>query len=173
VAVFLSAAAALGPDLPVVHRPLARGLAAAATRWPPIELAYGWVHRAAHILGNDAAKDGDVVRAAYARLLTEMRARWADAGPLAPAIDHFLKVTDSYAPGLFHSYAVDGLPLTGNDLEPVFGTGHKVASAALVMAGGAKADLRLQRPADLARWRQLRAGSFSGDSRNTRATVSR
>jgi hypothetical protein len=143
------------------------------------------VHRAARILSNDAAKDGDVVRAAYARLLTEMRARRAEAGPLAPAIDHFLKVTDSYAPGLFHCYAVDGLPPTDNDLEHVFGTarhherrttGRKVASATLVVRGAVRvvaavatqqrqqhgrsfgeADLRLRRSADLARWRRLRA----------------
>ncbi len=143
------------------------------------------MHRAAHILSNDANKDGDVVRATYAALLTELRRRRDDAGPLTPAIDHFLKVTDSYAPGLFHCYTVDGLPPTDNDLEHVFGTarhherrttGRKVASAALVVRGAVRvvatvatqqrhqqarpfgeADLRLQRPADLTRWRQLRA----------------
>jgi hypothetical protein len=164
-------------------------LTATAALWPPIELAYGWVHQAAHLLSNDANndanKDGAVVRAAYAALLAEMRRRRDDAGPLAPAIDHFLQVTESYAPGLFHCYTVDGLPPTDNDLEHVFGTarhherrttGRKVASAALVVRGAVRvvaavatqqrqqrarpfgdADLRLQRPADLARWRQLRA----------------
>jgi hypothetical protein len=34
---------------------LVRGLAATAALWPPVELAFGWVHRAAHILGNDLA----------------------------------------------------------------------------------------------------------------------
>jgi hypothetical protein len=164
---------------------LTRGLDATAALWPAIETAFAWVHRAAHILGNDANKDGAVVRATYAALLTEMRARRAEAGPLAPAIDHFLKVTASYAPGLFHCYAVDGLPPTDNDLEHVFGTarhherrttGRKVASATLVVRGAVRvvaavatqqrhqrahpfgeADLRLQRPADLARWRHLRA----------------
>ena len=163
---------------------LTRGLAATAALWSPIETAYGWVHRAAHILSNDANKDGDVVRATYAVLLAEMRRHREDAGALAPAIDHFLKVTDSYAPGLFHCYAMDGLPPTDNDLEHVFGTarhherrttGRKVASAALVVRGAVRvvaavatqqrqqraqpfgeADLRLQRPADLARWRHLR-----------------
>jgi hypothetical protein len=144
------------------------------------------VHRAAHLLGNDANEEGEAVRAAYAALLAEMRRRRDDAGPLAPAIDHFLKVTDSYAPGLFHCYAVDGLPPTDNDLEHVFGTarhherrttGRKVASAAVVVRGAVRvvaavatqqrqqqrarpfgeADLRLTRPADLARWRHLRA----------------
>jgi hypothetical protein len=168
-----------------LERLLTRGLAATAALWPPIELAYGWVHQAAHLLHNDAAKGALAVRAASARLLGAMGARRDDVGPLAPALDHFLKVTDSYAPGRFHCYAVDGLPPTDNDLEHVFGsarhherrtTGRKVASAALVVRGAVRvvaavatqqrqqrdrpfgeADLRLQRPADLARWRHLRA----------------
>jgi hypothetical protein len=162
-----------------------RGLGATAGVWPPVETAFGWVHRAAHLLSNDANKAGAVVRATYARLLAEMRAQRAEAGSLAPAIDHFLKVTDSYAPGLFHCYAVEGLPPTDNDLEHVFGTarhherrttGRKAASPALVVRGAVRvvaavatqqrqqrarpfgeSDLRLQRPADLARWRHLRA----------------
>jgi hypothetical protein len=162
-------------------RVLTRGLAATAALWPPIEVAFGWVHRAAHLLGNDANKDATVVRGAYAALLTDMRRRRGAAGYLAPAIDRFLKVTDSYAPGLFHCYAVDGLPPTDNDLEHVFGatrhherrtTGRKVASAALVLRGPVRvvaavatqrrarpfgeADLRPRSPADLTRWRQLR-----------------
>ena len=61
---------------------LTRGLDATAARWPPIATAYGWVHQAAHLLSNDAAKDGNVVRATYAALLAEMRRHRDDAGPL-------------------------------------------------------------------------------------------
>ena len=121
------------------------------------------------------------MRAAYAALLAELRRRREEAGSLAPAIDHFLRVTDSYAPGLFHCYTVDGLPPTDNDLEHVFGTarhqerrttGRKSASPALVVRGAVRviatvvaqqrarpcgeADLRLRGQADLARWRQVR-----------------
>ena len=105
-------------------------------------MAYGWGHRAAHVLANDAAKDVATGRAHYAALLMERRTRRDDAGELAPAVDHFLKVTDSYAPGLFPCDTVDGLPPTDNDLEHVFGTarhqerrttGRKVASPALVV----------------------------------------
>jgi hypothetical protein len=176
-------------DLPPLPRELnrldgllVRGLSATAVLWPAIETAFEWVHRAAHLLSNDGNKDGAVVRATYAALLAEMRARRTEAGPLAPAVDHFLKVTDSYAPGLFHCYAVDGLPPTDNDLEHVFGaarhherrtTGRKVASPALVVRGAVRvvaavatqqrdrpfgeADLRPRCLDDLARWRQLRA----------------
>jgi hypothetical protein len=140
------------------------------------------VHRAAHVLANEAAHAAATVRADYAALLVEMRTRREVAGDLAPAIDHFLKVTDSYAPGLFHCYTVEGLPPTDNDLEHVFGTarhherrttGRKVASPALVVRGAVRvlaavasqqrarpfgeADLRPHGPPDLIRWRALRA----------------
>ena len=113
------------------------------------------------MLANDAAQDGATVQADYAALLTEMRTRRDDARELAPAIDHFLKVTDSYAPGLFHCYTVEGLPPTDNDLEHVFGiarhherrtTGRKVASAALVVRGAVRV------VAAVASWRPSRRG---------------
>jgi hypothetical protein len=169
-------------ELSRLDRVLTRGLEATAAQWPPIVLAYGWVHQAAHLLHNDAAKDAQTVRATYARLLAEMRTRQEETGPLAPAIAHFLKVTASYWPGLFHCYTVDGVPPTDNDLEHVFGTarhherrtsGRKVAAAALIVRGAVRvvaavasqqraqpfteADLRLWRPVDVARWRHLRA----------------
>src|SRR5205807_2034671 len=68
----------------------------------------------------------------------------AKAGPLAGAVDHFLKVTRSYRPGLFHCYAVADLPRTDNDLERLFGsyrrherraTGRKANSSATVLRG--------------------------------------
>lgn len=97
-------------------------------------------------------------------------------GALAPAVDHFLKVTASYGPGPFHCYEVPDVPRTNNDLEQYFGaaryherraSGRKGASPALVVRGAVRvvaamatrrqplagADLR---PADLARWRALR-----------------
>lgn len=71
--------------------------------------------------------------------------RWqAHSGNLASAIDHFLKVTRSYWPGLFHCFDLSDLPRTNNDLEHFFGqhrylerriTGRKVASPALVIRG--------------------------------------
>jgi hypothetical protein len=146
-----------------------------------VETAFDWVHRAARLLGNAAGEEAAAVRAAYDALLAEMDTRRAEAGPLAPAIDRFLRVTASYAPGLFHCYAVDGLPPTDNDLEHVFGTtryherrasGRKTGSPALVVRGAVRvvaavasqhrprpfseADLRPRGQPELARWRTLR-----------------
>jgi hypothetical protein len=68
----------------------------------------------------------------------------AGAGGLAGAVGHFLKVTRSYRPGLFHCYAVPDLPRTNNGLEQLFGsqryherraTGRRGASPAAVLRG--------------------------------------
>jgi hypothetical protein len=159
-----------------LRRLLTRGLTATAAFWPPIRLAYGWVHRAAHVLANEAGLPGDDVRRAYAALLAEMAAGQAATGPLSPAVGHFLKVTRSYGPHLFHCYDVPDLPRTNNDLEHSFGaaryhqrraSGRKRSPASTVVRGPvrliAAAATRSRRfgpldlwPRDLARWRQLR-----------------
>ena len=97
-------------------------------------------------------------------------------GALEPAIIHFLKVTRSYWPGLFHCYGMPDLPRTNNELEQVFGanryherraTGRKVASPALALRGSvrvvASAASRLRTfsaeqitPENVETWRVLR-----------------
>src|SRR2546428_11721631 len=71
----------------------------------------------------------------------------AAAGPLEPAVAHFLKVTKSYWRGLFHCYEYPELPRTNNDLEQVFGsvrhherraTGRKGASPGGVVRGAVR-----------------------------------
>lgn len=150
-----------------------RGLAETAALWPPIAEAYDWVFRTAHTLGDTCAA-GELVRDRLAGLTGAM----ADtlAGPLASAKRHFLRVTESYWPGLFWCYDVPGLPRANNDLEQFFGsvryhqrraTGRKQPGAALVVRGAARliaasatrsgsftaADLA---EADRAKWAELR-----------------
>ena len=124
-----------------------RALQHTAALWPPIRRAFGWVHQAAHILDNDVGLKGSQVRQRLCGLLAAI-ARWrGQAGDLAATMAHFLKVSRSYWPGLFHCYDVEGLPRTNNDLEHVFGshryherraTGRKVASPALVLRGSVR-----------------------------------
>jgi hypothetical protein len=155
---------------------LTRGLRATAALWPDIRLTYGWVHRAAHLLANGAGRPGAQVRCAYAALLAEMAEGQAAAGTLSPAVSHFLKVTRSYGPGLFHCYDVPDLPRTNNDLEHYFGsaryhqrraTGCKHSAPGTVIRGAVRLvtavttrSRRFQpldlRPRDVAHWRQLR-----------------
>jgi hypothetical protein len=134
------------------------------------------VHRAAHLLGNEAGRSSDEVRASYAALLAEIAGHHQAEGLLGRAARQFLKVTESYWAGLFHCYRVADLPRTNNDLEHAFGSGRyherrasgrKVASPATVVRGAVRIvaalatrlrtfladELRLR---DLARWRTLR-----------------
>jgi hypothetical protein len=110
-------------------------------------VAYGWVHRAAHILHNDAQETGAAVKRRLHGLLGAMQQHQAQAGTLAPAVGHVLKGSRSYWPGLFHCYTVPELPRTNNDLEQFFGayrsherraTGRKGASPAVVLRGAVR-----------------------------------
>ena len=153
-----------------------RGLAATADLWPPVRVAYGWVHQAAHILGAEGAA-GAAVRGRLGGLLGAMRRHRGAAGVLGPAVDHFLKVSRSYWSGLFACYGTPDLPRTNNDLEQLFGshryherraTGRKGASPALVLRGSARLVAAMATRtrevtaaelggADRGRWRELRA----------------
>jgi hypothetical protein len=159
-----------------LERVLARGLAATADLWPPIRTAYRWVHQAAHLLANPEQQRVEYLRRTYRGLLAEMARERAAAGPLAPAVRQFLKVTTSYWPGLFQCYEVAGLPRTNNDLEHFFGaarhherraTGRKGAAPGMVLRGPVRlltaVATRTQpigaaelRPADPRAWRDLR-----------------
>ena len=95
-------------------------------------------------LGNEAGEDAAKVRRRFDGLVGAITRHRAKAGSLAGAIEHFGKVTRSYRPGLFHCYAVPGLPRTDNDLEQLFGSqrdherrasGRKTASPATVLRG--------------------------------------
>jgi hypothetical protein len=156
---------------------IARGLERTATLWPAIERVYGWVHRAAHILGNEAGEPAATLQRRFDGLVGAMARHRASAGPLLAAVDHFCKVAHSYRPGLFHCYAVPNLPRTNNGLEQLFGSqryherrasGRRAASPAAVLRGEvrliAATATRLQppNPRDLGRvsrnrWRDLRA----------------
>jgi hypothetical protein len=165
-------------ELTRLRRLVVQGLADTAALWPAIKVAYSWVHQAAGLLANANRDSGRTVQQRMADLLAEMRREQATVGVLAPAVAHFLKVSDSYWPGLFHCYAVAGLPRTNNDLEHVFGSaryhqrrasGRVHATAATVVRGSVRVfatiatrlwpfrESMLWHP-DLDRWWQLRRG---------------
>ena len=153
-----------------------RGLTATQAMWPVIRHAFGWVHRAAHILGAEATCRS-AVRGQLSGLLGAMRRHRKSVGELGPAVDHFVKVSRSYWPGLFACYDAAGVPRTNNALEQLFGShryherrasGRKGASPALVLRGsvrliaGLATRTRAVSAAELSgadrdRWRQLRS----------------
>jgi hypothetical protein len=139
-------------------------------------VAFAWVHAAAHILGT-VGITATTARRQLGGLLGAMTHHRPAVGKLAGAVDHFVKVSRSYWPGLFACYEVPGLPRTNNALEQSFGSyryherrvsGKKVASPALVLRGSARivaAIATRQRPererdlaaADRAAWQAKRA----------------
>ena len=143
-----------------------------------MEKGFAHVHRAAHILGNKDEASGSTVRRRYRKLVQTIEQDLPVSGELRPSLEHFLKVTRSYEPGLFHCYDVADLPRTNNALEQLFGstrhherrcTGRKVASPSLVLRGavriiaGMGTRLRVYgaeelAPTDLDVWRKLRQG---------------
>jgi hypothetical protein len=162
------------------------GLQATEELWPSIRMAFGWVHQAAHILGTEGTTAAQA-RQQLGGLLGAMSRHREAVGDLATAVDHFVKVSRSYWPGLFHCYEVADLPRTNNDLEHFFSShryherrasGRKGASPALVLRGSARvlaAAATRQRPytaadlhaADRAQWHLLRQ---SLDERRQRRT---
>ncbi len=160
-----------------MHGLLRRGLESTANLFEPIRPAFGLVHRAASVLGNEAGLDGAGVRGRFEVVLGEMSELAAWDGEMSAGLKHFAKVYRSYQPGLFCSYDVDGLPKTNNDLEQLFGSvrhnerrcsGRKVGSPGLVVRHGVRLvacvltrtgqvgeeDLP---PTDPDRWRSFRA----------------
>ena len=155
---------------------VAKGLTVTDAMWPAIRIAYAWVHQAARLLENEDELAGSEVRQRLEDLLTEMRDGQATVGTLQPAVAHFLKVSASYWPGLFHCYDSPGLPRTNNLLEQFFGSvryhhrrasGRIRASAGTVVRGSVRAlasaasrlhhfgEYELRHP-NLDRWRDLR-----------------
>jgi hypothetical protein len=152
------------------------GLEATAALWPSIQVAYTYVHRAAHLLANPDHLGALALQERYAELVAELQTAQDQLGPLAPAAAHFLQVTASYWPGLFACYGSVDLPRTNNGLEQYFGrarhaerraTGRKGASPALVVRGAVRVVAAVATqlhpftaielcPADLAAWRSLR-----------------
>lgn len=83
--------------------------------------AFGWVHRAAHILGQ-VELGGAAVRSQLSGLPGAMTRHRGSVGDLSGAVDPFVKVSRSYWPGLFACYDAPGRPRTDNDLERAFGS---------------------------------------------------
>jgi hypothetical protein len=154
-----------------------KGLGETAALFAPVRELFGWVYRAAHELGNPDRLSGAGVRGRWdgvVRGMDRFAARRADlAGPLG----HFVKVSRSYEPGLFHCYDVPDLPRTNNDLEQLFGShrhherrcsGRKVASPGLVVRGSVRLVAGVMTrlgeataddlvPGDVFAWQELRA----------------
>jgi hypothetical protein len=145
----LGEAKELPKELTALRRLLGKGLEGTAAMWPEVRGGYKWVYRIARLLGNRKGQSGEQLRQRFGKQLVRMAAeaeRLTQGGEKKQAerLRHFVKVSKSYEPGLFHCYEVADLPRTNNDLEQLFGshryherrtTGRKVASPGLVVRG--------------------------------------
>jgi hypothetical protein len=158
---------------------LRRGLEETAMLWPAVREAYQWVKRVARLLKNEEKLPTKKVRRRLVQLLVRMRqaAGTTSEPSVGTGLRHFLKVSQSYWPGLFRCYESPDLPRTNNDLEHAFGShryherrasGRRRASPGLVVMGSARVisglATRLRpeeglvlRPGYVAGWRELRA----------------
>lgn len=160
-----------------MHRLVTRGLEETADLFAPVEELFAWVYRVAHELSNHDARSGSGVRRRWDGLIRGMDGLARQRTDLSEPLGHFVRVSRSYEPGLFHCYDVADLPRTNNDLEQLFGshrhherrcTGRKVASPGLVVRGSVRLVAGLMTrlgevtaeelaPADVFAWQELRA----------------
>jgi hypothetical protein len=128
-------------------------------------------------LANHERQAGVQVRESYLAWVKHMQKQKASLGPLSSTIDHFVEITENFAPGLFYCYDVPDLPGTNNDLEHCFGiaraherraTGRRGAIPGVVVRGSVRllavlvtkrenlqaADLQ---PTNYQKWREIRA----------------
>ena len=133
-------------DLQKLKAAVRGALEATCAAFAPLYLAFGWVHRAAHILGQ-VERDSATVRKQLGWLLGAMQRHRGSIGELGSSMDHFVNVSRSYWPGLFACYDTAELPRTNNDLEQAFGwhryherraSGRKGASPSMVLRGSVK-----------------------------------
>jgi hypothetical protein len=131
---------------------IGKGLHQTEALWPAVAEGFEWVRRMASVLGNAKEQSGRQVRRRWRRILLQMKRkaeqlRGRTETELAEAMQHFVKVSQSYGPGLFPCYDVAGLPRTNNDLEQMFGShryherrasGRRMASPGLVVRGSVR-----------------------------------
>jgi hypothetical protein len=178
----LSQRGELPRELVRLRQLLRKGLEQTAALGPEVRASLRWVRRAARLLGQAEGLSGRQVKFRLRCLLGQMRqqaARLAQQGrrDQANQLEHFVKVSQSYEPGLFHCYDVADLPRTNNEWEQFFGsyrhherraTGRKSAAPTLVVRGQvrvvAAVATRLRvvsgaelAPSNLADWQKQRA----------------
>jgi hypothetical protein len=110
------------PRLRQVRAGLRAALHTVRADYLDLRQAADWLTQLADVLDPDGkpARTGAAVRAEWEHCLGEIKT----ASPASPRLQGFAekidKVSQSYAPGLFHTYDVPGLPRTNNERESEF-----------------------------------------------------
>jgi len=136
------------PRLVTARDGLRRALKTVRRDYTHLRQAADWLEHIAAILDPDGkpARTGAQVQAEWQKFLDQIEAESQATPPLQEFAEKILKVSHSYAPGLFHTYDVPGLPRTNNDRESEFRdltrrllstTGQVGAAKRLVLREGA------------------------------------
>ncbi len=110
------------PRLLALRTGLRQALSAVRPTQRELSVAADWLARLAAVLDPDhpPARTGAEVRAEWEDCLADLEQE-RQASPRLQALGvHLAKVSASYAPGLFHTYDVPGLPRTNNARESEF-----------------------------------------------------
>jgi hypothetical protein len=110
------------PRLVKVRDGLRRALKVVRRDYTHLRQAADWLEQIAEILDPDGKppRSGAEVQAEWQKFLDQIEAESQASSPLQEWAEKILKVSASYAPGLFHTYDVPGLPRTNNDRESEF-----------------------------------------------------
>jgi hypothetical protein len=138
----------LEPRLVKVCDGLRRALKVVRRDYTHLRQAADWLAQIADILDPDGqpTRTGDQVQAEWQKFLDQIEAESQATQPLQDFAQKIRKVSASYAPGLFFTYDVPGLPRTNNDRESEFRdvtrrllstTGQVGAAKRLVLREGA------------------------------------
>ncbi len=136
------------PRLVTVRDGLRQALKAVRRDYTHLRQAANWLGQIAEILDPDGKppRSGTHVQAEWQKVLDQIETDSQGSPPLQELAEKILKVSHSYAPGLFHTYDVSGLPRTNNDREGEFRdltrrllmtTGQVGAAKRLVLREGA------------------------------------
>ena len=136
------------PRLVKVRDGLRRALHVVRRDYTPLRHAADWLEQIAAILDPDGQpiRSAAEVQAEWQKFLDQIEAESHASSPLQEWAAKILKVSASYAPGLFYTYDVPGLPRTNNDRESEFRdlmrrllstTGQVGAAKRLVLREGA------------------------------------
>ena len=110
------------PRLLQVRHGLRRALKVMRHDYTEVRQAADWLEQLAAILDPDGkpARSGSEVQAEWQAYLDQIVEESQASSPLLEFGSKIVKVSHSYAPGLFHTYDVPGLPRTNNDRESEF-----------------------------------------------------
>jgi len=110
------------PGLAQLHQGLHNALQSAQADYNDLRQAADWLEGIADLLDPQGkpTRLGAQVKQELSAYLAEMKVQSQDNLRLQAFYQVIAKTTRSYAPGLFHSYDVPGLPRTNNDRESEF-----------------------------------------------------